>query len=173
MTVTDTGGLSSSATSQVTVTNAAGTNLVGNPGFETNTSGWAAAGTGVTLTRVSGGHSGSWAANLANTGSGAVECNLNDSPNWIKTSSAGTYRGSIWVQAATAGTTVKVRFREYSGSTFVAQSSAQFTLTTAWQQVAVNHAVQSVGSTLDFNVYVSGAPPGSCFKADDASITQI
>ncbi len=172
VTVTDTGGLFSSATSQVTVANPVGTNLVGNPGFETNTTGWAGSGSGVTLTRVSGGHSGSWAATLANTGSGNVECNLNDSPNWIKTTTAGTYRGSIWVQAPTAGTTVKIRFREYLNGTFVGQSVAQFTLTTAWQQIAVNYTVQSVGSNLDFNVYVSGAPPGNCFTADDASITQ-
>ena len=171
VTVADTGGLSSTATASVTVSNPAGTNLVGNPGFETNTTGWAPAGTGVTLTRVSGGNSGGWSASLANTGTGAVECNLNDSPNWIKTTSAGTYRGSMWVKGDTAGATVKVRLREYAGSTFVAQAVAQFTLTTSWQQIAVNYTVQSVGSTLDFNVFESAAPPGNCFAADDASIT--
>jgi hypothetical protein len=36
----------------------------------------------------------------------------------------------------------------------------------------VNYTPQVVGSTLDFNVYVSSAPVGSYFYADDASITQ-
>jgi hypothetical protein len=49
---------------------------------------------------------------------------------------------------------------------------AQATLTTSWQQIAVSYAPQVTGSTLDFNVYVSSAPVGSCFYADDASITQ-
>ena len=172
VTVTDIANLSSSATSQVSVANPVGTNLVGNPGFETNTTGWAPAGTGVTLTRVSGGHSGNWSAAVANGGSGPVECNLNDSPNWVKTTWGGTYKGSIWVRADSAGATVKVRFREYNGSTFVAQAVSQATLGTSWQQIVVNYAPQVTGSTLDFTVYVSSAPVGSCFYADDASVTQ-
>ena len=60
VTVTDTAGQSSTASRTVTVTDP---NLVGNPGFETNTSGWNANGrTGITITRVAGGHSGGWAA---------------------------------------------------------------------------------------------------------------
>jgi hypothetical protein len=46
------------------------------------------------------------------------------------------------------------------------------TLTTSWQQVAVTYAPAApAASTLDFNAYVSSAPPGTCFYADDASIT--
>src|SRR5205807_374302 len=98
VTVTDTAGLASSATSQVQVS-APAIDLVGNPGFETSTSGWQALGSGLTLTRTSGGHSGSWAANIFNSSSSPVTAELNDSPNWIARTAAGTYTVSAWVRS--------------------------------------------------------------------------
>jgi parallel beta-helix repeat protein len=172
VTVTDTGGLSSSASAPVVVT--AATNLVGNPGFETDLSGWNTSGSGsnISLARAEGGRSGSWAAKLTNTGTTASTCTLNDSPDWVKSTSAGTYTGSIWVRSDTAGATLKLRFREYSGSTLVGTQTTLATLTTSWQQVIVAYTTQSPGSsTLDFNAYVSSAAPGTCFYADDASIS--
>jgi outer membrane biosynthesis protein TonB len=157
----------------LTVNTVAAQNLVGNPGFETNTSGWNSP-TNITLTRVSGGHSGSFSAKLANAGTTATECNLNDSPNWVSTTSAGTYTGSIWARADTAGAMLKLRFREYnnSGGAFVGSNTATITLSTSWQQVTVTYVPGAAGSSnLDFNAYVSSAPVGTCFYADDASIT--
>ncbi len=125
VTVTDSAGQASQATASVTVASAAGgTNLVKNPGFETDLSGWNTSGnTSVTLTRVTGGRSGAYAAKLTNIGSSA-------SPTTTKT------------------------------------------LSTAWQQVTVTDVPMAPGaSTLDFNAYISSAPPGTCFYADDASIT--
>jgi parallel beta-helix repeat protein len=171
LTVTDTGGLSSTASAQVVVTAAA--NLVRNPGFEADLSGWNTSGSGsnISLTRSTGGHSGSWAAKLTNTGATASTCTLNDSPDWAKPTSAGTYTGSIWLRADTAGATVKLRFREYDGSTLAGTQTTLATLTTSWQQVTVAYTTQSPGSSsLDFNAYVSSAAPGTCFYADDVSI---
>jgi parallel beta-helix repeat protein len=171
VTVTDTGGLSSTASAQVVVTGL--NNLVGNPGFETDLSGWntSGSGTNISLARVAGGHSGGWAAMLTNAGSTASTCTLNDSPDWAKPTSAGTYTGSIWVRADTPGATLKLRFREYSGSTLVGTQTTLATLTTSWQQVTVAYTTQAPGSsTLDFNAYVSSAAPGSRFYADDAEI---
>src|SRR5205085_6580058 len=73
--------------------------LVGNPGFETNTSGWNASGTGVTVQRVPGGHTGGYSAKLTNGNATNDTCTLNDSPNWVATTFAGTYTGGIWVRA--------------------------------------------------------------------------
>jgi parallel beta-helix repeat protein len=172
VTVTDADGLFGTASKTVTVQIPAGTNLIGNPGFETDTSGWNNNGrTGITLTRVAGGHSGGWAAQLANTtGTTQADCTLNDSPNWIKTTQASTYTAGLWVRAATAGAVVKVRLREYNGPTFVNSATAQITLSTSWQQVKVVYAPQVVGSTLDFTAYTTAAAAGTCFLADDASI---
>jgi parallel beta-helix repeat protein len=171
VTVTDTGGLSSTASAHVGVTGL--NNLVGNPGFESALSGWNTAGSGsnISLARVAGGHSGGWAAMLTNTGTTPSTCTLNDSPDWAKRTSAGTYTGSIWVRADTPGATLKLRFREWSGSTLVGTQTTLATLTTSWAQVTVAYATQAPGSsTLDFNAYVSNAVPGSCFYTDDASI---
>jgi PKD repeat protein len=166
VTVKDTAGLSSTATAQVAVSG----NVVGNPGFETDLSGWNSGSTTTPLTRVSGGHTGSWAAKVTNTGSSATSCTLNDSPNWVKVSSAGTYTGTTWVRADSVGAVLKLRFREYSGSTQVGSATTQVTLTTSWQLVSVTYSVPSAGTSLDFNAYISSAPSGTCFYADDAVI---
>jgi parallel beta-helix repeat protein len=172
VTVTDTGGLSSTATATATA-QVMVANLAGNPGFETDLSGWntSGSGAGIALTRVAGGHSGGWAAKLANTGTTASTCTLNDSPDWVKQTTAGTYSGTIWVRAETAGATLKLRFREWSGSTLVGTQTTLATLTTSWQEVSVVYAAQLSGSSLDFNAYVSSAAPGACFYADDVTIS--
>jgi parallel beta-helix repeat protein len=171
VTVRDTGGQSSSATAQVTVST--GANVVKNPGFETDLSGWNTSGSdaNVALARVAGGHSGGWAAQLVNNGTTASTADLNDSPNWVKTTLPGNFVGSIWVRADAPGATLTLRFREYNGSTLVGSTSAQVALTTSWRQVTVTHTVAAPGSsTLDFNAYVPKAAPGTGFYADDAMI---
>ena len=170
VTVTDTVG--QSATARVAVTVGSSQSLVGNPGFEGGLTGWntSGSGTGVMLTQVSDGHSGAFAAQLANTSTAATSCTLNDSPNWVKTTVAGTYTGSLWVKAPTAGAILKVRFREYDGTTNAGSVTAQFTLTTSWQQVSVRYTPSVPGSTLDFSAYISSAPPGTCFTVDDVDI---
>jgi PKD repeat protein len=170
VTVTDTAGQKTTTTAQV----AAKPNLVGNPGFETNLTGWNTSGSssGVTLNRVSGGqHSGSYMAELR-TGSTSGTCTLNDAPNWVGTTQAGTYDASLWVRAPTAGATLKLRIVEYNGTTNVGQASASVSLTTSWQKIFLTYAPKMPGSsTLDFNAYITGAPAGgTCFDADDAAI---
>jgi hypothetical protein len=147
-------------------------NFVKNPGFETDTTGWNASGRGITLTRVAGGHTGGWAAQLTNTGTSATTCLLNDSPDWLRPASAGTYTGSIWVRADTAGKPLKLRFREYSISSgaLLGTATNQVKLTTAWQQVTVTYTITAPGSTVDFNAYLSSASAGTCFYADAAAV---
>ena len=148
--------------------------IVGNPGFERDTLGWnTEREPAATITRVPGGHTGSFAAQLVNNSGGPVECKLNDAPNWVDASSARTYVGSIWARADVAGATLNLRFREYDDlAVLVGLNTATLTLTTAWQPVTVTYDPVAPGtSTLDFNAYVSDAPTGTCFYADDASIT--
>jgi parallel beta-helix repeat protein len=151
-----------------------GGNLVANPGFETNLTGWntSGSGSGVTLTRVAPGHSGGYTAMLRNDGSTYATMTLNDSPNWVAATSAGTYTGSVWVRADTVGAPIRVRFREYSGSTLLGTATTEVTLTSSWRFVTVSYTPVIAGSTLDMNVYVPSvsAPAGSNFYADDVSI---
>ena len=151
--------------------------FVGNPGFESNTTGWGTtgSGTGVALTRVTtpAPHTGSGAALLRNNASGTRKCVLNDVPNWVTTTQAGLYTGSIWVRADTAGKTIKITFKEINGGSTVGSRVVTYTLTTSWQRLTVTYTpVQAGTSTLDFQVFMpkAQAPPGVCFYADDASI---
>jgi hypothetical protein len=68
-----------------------------NPGFETNTAGWntSASSPDVTLTQVSGGRTGNGAALLTNAGTTPATCNLNDSPNIVHRTTAGTYTATL------------------------------------------------------------------------------
>jgi PKD repeat protein len=153
--------------------------LVGNPGFETDTTGWdvTGSGSGVALTRVTTppAHSGSWAALLSNNSAGARKCMLNDVPNWVATTQAGLYTGSIWVRADSPGALIKIKFRELDGTTLIRSRIRTYTLTTSWQLVTITHAPLSPGtSTLDLQLFLprAQAPPGVCFYADDASVTR-
>jgi parallel beta-helix repeat protein len=172
VTVTDTVGLEGTAEAPVTVS--AATNLITNPGFETSTAGWntSASGAGVTLTRVAGGHSGGWAGKLTNGGTATADCVLNDSPNSVTTTTAATYHAGLWVRGDAAGATLKMKIREYRSGTQVGSTSTTIPLTSSWQQITLAYTPTSPGSSsLDLNAYVSGATVGTCFYADDASIT--
>jgi PKD repeat protein len=169
VTVKDTAGLSSTATATVVVKK----NLITNSGFETDTSGWntgGSASTLVTLARVSGGHTGGWSVKLSNNDTVNATCQLNDSPNWVASTVAGTYTASAWVRADTPGAIVKLRLKEYVNGTLVGSKEVQLTLTTAWQQISLTYSPVSPGSsTLDYTVRVSEAVPGLCFYADDTA----
>ena len=169
VTVKDTGNLTSTATQQVVITK----NLVSNSGFESGLTGWNTSGSdpGITLAQVTtASHSGAASASLTNTASVPASCLLNDSPNWVLTTTAATYTGSLWVRADTPGATLNLRFREFAGSALVGSALKQVTLTTSWQQVSVSYTA-AAGNTLDFNAYVPKAAPGPCFYADDVAIT--
>ena len=151
-----------------------GTNLVTNSGFETATTGWKAS-TGA-LTRVASPHTGSWAGAMTNTGSSSVTCQLNDSPNWVTSTTAGTYTATAWVKsdAAGSGTTVRLRFREYdSAGTNLGTKESTIVLSTSYQQVVLTYTPTAAGSTLDFNVLRSSTPAGAlCYNVDDISIVK-
>jgi PKD repeat protein len=168
--VADTGGLTSTATHRVVVR----ANLVADPGFESDTSGWGATGgPGATLTRVAGGHSEDWAARVENTAATATKVVLDDVPGWVTTSVAGRYTATIWVRADAAGAVLRLRWREFVGTEQVGTKSTSIRLTTAWQQIQVRYRPSAPGSSaLDLNALIREAQPGTGFDADDATIVR-
>ncbi len=152
-----------------TVTDTA-TNLVGNPGFEVDTSGWKGDATANTVNRVAGGTSGSWAAEISNSVAGG-SCGLDDKPSWVSFTQAGPYTASIWARSDTPGLTLKLRVREYAGSVLQGSVVKSMALTSSWQQVTSTYTPVAPGSSLDFEAFTSNSPVGVCFQADDASIT--
>ena len=145
--------------------------LVGNPGFEVDTSGWAGDASANTLSRVAGGHSGGWAAAISNTLAGG-NCGLNDKPNWVSTTGAGAYTARIWARSDTPGLTLKLRIREFASGVQQGSVTTSLALTSSWQQVTAAYTPVAPGlSTLDFEAFTANSPVGVCFQADDASIT--
>jgi hypothetical protein len=169
----DDGALRTSNDVTITVNGGGSTNLVGNPGFEDNTKGWNVSGSdpGVTLTRVGEGHSGGWAGRLLNEGTAPGICKLNDQPDWVATTAAGTYGVGMWARADAPGATLTIRIREYAGGVLVDKRTASLGLSTSWQQVTPSYVTRSPGSTLDLQAWVPAAPVGTCFYADDVAIT--
>src|SRR6185503_41200 len=101
----------------------------------------------------------------------AQTCTLNDSPNWVARTVAGTYTSTVWVRASATGGQVKLRVREYNGATLVGTGTTTLTVTnTEWQQVTLTYQVLSPGSTLDLNVYETNQPAGSDLLVDDVSV---
>jgi len=149
---------------------ATASNLVGNPGFEVDTSGWKGDATANTVTRVAGGNSGGWAAEISNTLAGG-SCGLDDKPSWVSFTQAGPYTASIWARSDTPGLTLKLRLREYAGGVLQGTVTKSMALTSSWQQVTAAYTPVAPGSSLDYEAFTSGAPVGVCFQADDASIT--
>ena len=88
----------------------------------------------------------------------------------VKTTSAGSYTGRIWVRSDRSGVAFKLKLREYSGSTLKGTGVTGVTLSTAWQLVTATYSVVAPGSTLDFQAYVVSPAPGTAFYADDASL---
>jgi PKD repeat protein len=176
LTAHNSSGPDSIATATITVSPAAPpTNLVGNPGFDVNTTHWGTngSGPGVTLARIAPGRDGTGGmAKLTNTSSRKQKCVLNDVPNWVTTTQAGTYTASIWVKDDTPFGQFKLLLKETGGALNGSQTTT-VNLTTNWQQVTVSYTVKSPGaSTLDLQAFVpkTFAPTGTCFYADDVSI---
>lgn len=146
-------------------------NLVGNPGFEADTAGWAGDVAANTLSRVAGGHSGDWAAEVSNSVAGGA-CGLTDKPSWVSFTQAGTYTVSIWLRSDTSGLTARLRVREYAGGVLQGSVTTSMALTSSWQQVSAVYTPVTPGSTLDVEAYTTNSPVGVCLQADDASISR-
>ena len=147
-------------------------NLVGNPGFETDLSGWATYGS-ATLARVAGGHSGAFALQV--TGSSSFGCD--DVPNWVTTvAGAGAkYRVSAWVRSTANVGKVKIRIYEYQGSSQQGSTvySQEVALTPTWQQLVADYTVLKAGSTLSIRVTNAAVASSEVFLVDDVSITLV
>ena len=169
VTVRDSANLTSTATAQVTSKQ----NLVTNSGFDTNTTGWAASGTGCSLTRVNVG-AGNRAAQIANTSTATRTCGLSDSPAVISKTGVGTYTAALWVRkTVTTAQTMTLQLQETSGTTVVGTATATLALTTSWQQISVPYTIKQPGATaLRLAASVPSVAAGNvAFQADDITVT--
>jgi uncharacterized protein YjdB len=152
-------------------------NLVRNPSFETDLSGWGPF-YGSTIARVTGGYDGLYALQMIGTTALDWGFGVNDSPDWIRpTTAAGkTYRFTARVRSAANHGFARIRVREYSIATkaLLGQiSSLGVSLTNAWQTQVVDYTTLSAGSTLDLQVKESPLVANEVFLTDDISIKDI
>ena len=150
-------------------------NLVGNPSFETDTSGWKPyPGSTTLIERVAGGQDGAFALEVRGPAT-TTEFGINDSPNWVATTgAAGTrYRFSAWVRSAASTGQARLRIREYNGGTQIGPTlrSAPVTLSPTWQMLTIDLVAGAAGSNLDFQIidYVP-VTTGEVFQVDNISI---
>ncbi len=182
VTVMDGVGSTASATSAVHVSVAppppadtTSANLVRNPSFERDLTGWKGYG-GATLARVRGGRDGSWMLAVHTSPLGGV-FGVNDSPNWVmQVPAAGTkYRIAALVRALGLLGVVQLQVREWAGASQVGNTvySNPVELALPWQQVSVDFTAQRAGSRIDLQVIDTPLLFGTTFYVDAVSIYMV
>ncbi len=147
-------------------------NLLSNPSFETNLSGWN--GYQATLLREAqaGAPQGGFVAKV--TRSTGTSFTIDDGARAVPTLTAGTtYTAEVWVKAASAcavGKPIQVKLRERTAADAVVADvgSPNVSLTNAWQKITVSRTVVTAGGNLGVRVSQSGAVAGDAFYADAA-----
>jgi uncharacterized protein YjdB len=152
-------------------------NLVTNPSFETDTTGWQTF-AGSTIERVAGGYDGLYAIQMTGTSDLKWGFGINDHPDWIHpTTAAGRrYRFTAHVRSDANHGLARIRVREYllsSGALLGQISTFAATLTPTWQTLVVDYTTLSAGSSLDVQVKETPLVAGEVFLADDISIRDI
>lgn len=154
---------------------------VQNGTFETGTSGWLATpkddgSAPAALSRVSGGHTGSYAARVSNTSATAATTVLNDAPNSVPSTTAGqTYRATAWLRATQPDTSLVLRLLEFGDNNALASSEQgeYWAADTAWHQITVDLVATRTGASIDVNALVWGLGPGQSFLVDDVSVVPL
>jgi hypothetical protein len=134
----------------------ASTNLLANGGFETNTTGWIAFGTG-SIARVSnaGAKFGTSCLQVTTPGVASQEGMRNTVAQTINGSTAYTY--SAWVKAP-AGTTMRVHADEAAlGGGFIKSDFTTFVATGDWQRISVPFLTDPNTNSIGLYVFVYGA----------------
>ena len=160
--------LSGSATTRIHV----GPNLVLNPSFETDLSGWTGH-IGATLARMPGGRRDGYAAHL--TLPTTTWAGLSDTPNWGASSGQGRLAVfGAWVRSDADQDAVRMQVREYQSGVLLATTTSvdgplySNQLTPAWHRIMVVHHCVGNGD-LDLTIDAPGVS-GATFDVDDVSI---
>jgi PKD repeat protein len=177
--VTDDDGAPATTTRQVTVSDAPPPpppppgNLVANPSFEVNTTGWAGfQGTVVREAQV-GAPDGGAVARVARTSGVYFTIDAGDN---VASTAAATYTATAWVKAATASSIgkpiqIKLRERTPAGTTVADAGSAAVSLSSSWQQLTVQRTT-AAGNRLGVRLSHTSAVTGNAFYADAFTLTR-
>ena len=142
-------------------------NLIANPGFETDLTGWSSLVSPQHIDRVPGGHSGGYAAKLWGSAAGTVV--LKDRPNTVTSTKAGhVFHVAAWVRTTTPHVDAVLRVREVSGRALVSQHSEQVRLKNdSWTKISFDYTAAKGGDQLDFNVLARNLSVRHSLLVDD------
>ena len=152
-----------------------GPNWVGNPSWESDTTGWSVE--NATASRVAGGFDGMRALRVSGA-AGTGPFGIEDGPNWVAaTPGAGArMRFKAWVRSATGSGSVSLSVRETDAlgrQRGPVVQSHPVRLGPDWQRVAVEYLCQAGGSTIDFAILDSPVAAGEEFDVDNVSIHTV
>ena len=145
-------------------------NLLSNPSFETNTSGWGPYQSTLARVAQAGAPDGAYVVTV--TRSSGTSFTIDDGARAVKNLVAGTtYTAEAWVRAASASAVgkpiqIKLRERTSAGTVVADVGSPNVALTTAWQKITITRTVVTAGGDLGVRISQSGAVAGDAFHAD-------
>ncbi len=148
-------------------------NLIANPGFEQDLTGWTTPTGPQHVDRANDGHTGGFSAKLWGASAGTVA--LKDSPNSVtKTDKGAVYHAAAWVRTTTPYVDAVLRIREVSGTgNLVGQHSRQLRLKTSdWSKIEFDYTAVKAGDQLDFNVLARDLVPGHALLVDDVWLSE-
>jgi PKD repeat protein len=172
VTVTDDGGATAAAFASISVSSPP-SNLVGNPSFESGTTGWAAVG-GASIRLASGGHTGSFSLLASAPLLSLSAYGITDQPDWVQhTAGVGTrYHVRAWVRTEIGAGLVSLAVRETGTSGSFQYRSSSLLLGTGWAALDLDVTTQMNDSRLDLSIVNAPSVLGTAFRVDDVSIVQ-
>lgn len=129
------------------------TNLITNPSFETNTTGWSTAGTGSNTRQTVDGIYG--AAYWSMSGTSTYRAYIPATSSFTAISASTAYTASAWMRG-TPGATANLRLRWVTtGNVFISESSQSVTLNTTWQRVVLSVQSPATAGGVQVGVAIS------------------
>ena len=155
---------------QFGITNAT-VNLITNPSFETNTTGWTA-GTNTTIARnTSNGFVGTSSLSLTSVAAGNIWANLTTS---VSATVGYSYTASAYVKSAAISRTARVRLDWYNGASLLSSTDGTntSTSTTAWTRLSVTGTAPSSTTAVVVTMTVNSTAAGSEVHYFDAVLLE-
>ena len=142
-------------------------NLIANPSFEVNTSGWAGFQGSLAREVLAGAPDGGVVARVTRSSGTYFTIDAGDN---VASTAAATYRATAWVKAASASSVgkpiqIKLRERNAGGTVIADVSSPAVNLSNSWQQLTVQRTT-AAGNRLGVRLSHQSAVAGDAFHAD-------
>lgn len=151
-------------------------NVLSNPSFESNLSGWGSYQGSLTREAQAGAPHGGFVARVARQ-TGTFFTIDDGGANVTSTAPGRAFTASAWVKAATAASQgkpvqLKLRERAAGGSIVADVGSPSVNLTTSWQKLVVTRTTTTSGGSLGVRVSHTGAVAGSAMYVDAFLLTE-